>query len=219
MDSESLKLDDVLAQNALLHQLFHSRLWWDSYPEYVGLQSNIKMISRELIRHTHLDNTVEVEGNVTFKGPVVILRHSTILSGAYIIGPALIGEGCTVGPNCFINGHCILGNNVEVGHAAELKCSILMDGCKVFHFSYVGHSILGRNVNVGAGVVTAVRRFDNRSITVRHASGQIDTGRGKFGAIIGDDSQIGIGVRILEGRVIRPQSNVLPGTLVTNNIT
>jgi bifunctional UDP-N-acetylglucosamine pyrophosphorylase/glucosamine-1-phosphate N-acetyltransferase len=211
-------LYDFIKPNPLLYELFQTDSWWDDYKKYIDLQSNIKEITRGIIDDTYIDKSAEIEDNVTIKGPVIILEDCEILSGSYIRGPTIIGSDCGIGPNCLINSYCVLGNGVDVGQGAELRCSIIMDGCKIYHFSYIGHSILGRNVNVGAGVITAVRRFDNSLINIRHKGNEISSQRSKFGAIIGNDTQIGIGVKILEGRVIKPNSKVYPGSLVKNNI-
>jgi bifunctional UDP-N-acetylglucosamine pyrophosphorylase/glucosamine-1-phosphate N-acetyltransferase len=85
------------------------------------------------------------------------------------------------------------------------------------HFSYIGDSIVGRNVNVAAGVITAVRRFDGGTIMVRLPGHDLDTKRRKFGALIGDHVQLGIGVLIYPGRTIEPGVCVPPGFVVRRN--
>jgi len=150
---------------------------------------------------------------------VIIQRGTKIFSGAYIEGPTIIGKNCYIGPNCHIRPYCMIGNDVTIGQGAEIKASILLDKCKISHFSYIGNSLLGRNVNIAAGVITAVRRFDNQNIVIFLPTGkQYDTGKYKFGAIIGDNVQIGIGVLILPGRIIKPNSTVEPGIIVRKNI-
>lgn len=122
---------------------------------------------------------------------ISIGEGTTIEPGVLIQGPCIIGKGCVIRHGAYLRGPLILGDKCHVGHSAELKHSILLDGAHATHFVYVGDSILGNSVNLGAGVKCANLRLDRREVIVPLNGKKIKTGLKKFGAIIGDRSQIG----------------------------
>lgn len=213
-----ITFDSILERCPLLSDFYHDETWFENILKFVDLQINIKNHVRNILSTEYIATNSVIEEGVTIKSSVMILDKVKLLSGAYIEGPVIISEGCTIGPNCNIRKNTILLNNVRVGQGAEIKESVLSDSCKVSHFSYIGNSILGKNVNVSAGVITAVRRFDNQNIKLKIHRKKYDTKKHKFGAIIGDNVQIGIGTLIYPGRIIEPNMVVEPGILVKRNI-
>ena len=153
----------------------------------------------------------EVEENVKIKGPVIIGKGTLVRSGAYIEGPVIIGEDCVIGPNCYIRPFTSVGNRCRVGNGAEIKNSILMDGSKVNHLSYVGDSVLGYGVNIGGGNMMANLRHDGENVKSFVKGNCIDTQRRKFGTVIGDNAKTGAGTLVYPGRKIWPGRTTLPG--------
>ena len=98
-----------------------------------------------------------------------------------------------------------------MGHATEIKNSILLPGSKAPHFNYVGDSILGFNVNLGAGTKISNIRNDRRNILITlHDGTRIDTELRKLGALIGDKTELGCNVVSNPGTIIIPKSMVEP---------
>jgi NDP-sugar pyrophosphorylase family protein len=134
-----------------------------------------------------------------------------------IKGPAIIGDGTEIRQGAYVRGDCFVGGGCVIGHVTELKHSILMDGAKAGHFAYIGDSILGVDVNLGAGVKLANLAFAKGNVTIRTKDSVIDTGRRKFGAILGDGVQAGCnsvtnpGVLVGYGSVVAPLVSVPPG--------
>ncbi|MEM0230856.1 MAG: sugar phosphate nucleotidyltransferase [Candidatus Woesearchaeota archaeon] len=159
-----------------------------------------------------------VEPGATLKGEVHVGRGSIVKSGAYIEGPVLIGENCRIGPNCYIRASTTIGNNCHIGNAVEIKNSVIFDNTNVAHLSYIGDSVLGYNVNIGAGNITANLRHDNGNIKSMVKGILIDTGRRKFGTIIGDNVHTGINTSIYPGRKIWNDKTTLPGEIVKEDI-
>lgn len=122
---------------------------------------------------------------------ISIGKGTIIEPGAYIKGPCIIGENCTVRQGAYIRGDVIVGDHCVVGHDSELKNCIMLNGSSAAHFAYVGDSILGNKVNLGAGSKLANFRLDHKEIFVYFNEEKISTGRRKFGAILGDGTQIG----------------------------
>lgn len=156
-------------------------------------------------------NFGEVEQGAVIKGAVHVGKGTVIRSGSCIQGPVIIGENCDIGPNCYIRPATAIGDGCHVGAFVEIKNSIIMRGTKVPHQNYAGDSIIGENCNLGAGTRVANLRFDGR--TVRADS--IDTGRRKFGAVLGDGVQTGVNVSINPGTVIGGGTRIGPGAVVT----
>jgi len=159
-----------------------------------------------------------VEEGACLSGPIRIDKGARIRSGAYIEGPVVIGEGSDIGPNCYIRPATSIGANVRIGNACEVKNSIIMDGTRIAHLSYVGDSIIGENCNLGAGTVTANIRFDERSINVKIKDERVDSGRRKLGAIIGDGVQTGINLSIMPGVQIGPGAWIAPGLTIYDDV-
>jgi UDP-N-acetylglucosamine diphosphorylase / glucose-1-phosphate thymidylyltransferase / UDP-N-acetylgalactosamine diphosphorylase / glucosamine-1-phosphate N-acetyltransferase / galactosamine-1-phosphate N-acetyltransferase len=122
---------------------------------------------------------------------VSIGKGSTIEPGAYIQGPCIIGDRCIIRHGAYIRGNVIAGNDCILGHSSEFKNTILLNEAHAAHFAYVGDTILGNRVNIGAGTICANLKLDRSSVGIFVNGSWIDTGLRKFGAIIGDGTQIG----------------------------
>jgi acetyltransferase-like isoleucine patch superfamily enzyme len=139
---------------------------------------------------------------------------SRVLSGVVIEGNVVIGANTQIGPNAYIRGATSIGNNCFVGNGAEVKNSIIYHNSYVSRNCYVGDSIVGSHVTLGAGTVTENHRHDGRPHTSVIHGKPVNTGRLKFGAIIGDGVKTGVntsleaGVKIGIGRTTRPGSYV-----------
>lgn len=137
---------------------------------------------------------------------ISIGKGTVVEPGAYIKGPCWIGRDCTVRHGAYVRGDVITGNKCVIGHDTEIKHSILLDYAHAAHFAYLGDSIIGNRVNLGAGTKCANLKLDNHSIKVAYQDNRWDTGLRKFGAVIGDDSQIGC------------NAVTNPGTLLGKNV-
>ena len=144
----------------------------------------------------------QVHSQAVIEGDVFIGEGTLIEAGALICGPVWIGENCRIGHGATLRGNVIVGDGCVVGHAAELKNSLLFSGCDVPHFNYVGDSVLGHSVHLGAGVMLSNYRLIRGNVTVRAASGSVDSGLAKFGALIGDQTEIGCNTVLNPGTII-----------------
>lgn len=149
---------------------------------------------------------------------VIVGEGTKILPGVFIEGSIVIGKNCKIGPNCYLRGSTSIGDNCHVGQAVEIKNSILADGASVGHLSYVGDSYLGKKVNFGGGTVTSNLRHDGTNHRSEVDGQLIDTGRRKFGTIIGDGVHTGINTSIYPGRKLGPNTTTLPGAIVSKDL-
>jgi bifunctional UDP-N-acetylglucosamine pyrophosphorylase/glucosamine-1-phosphate N-acetyltransferase len=100
----------------------------------------------------------------------------------------------------------------------ELKNSLLLDKTNVGHLAYVGDSVLGEKVNFGAGTIISNLRHDGKAHRTMVEGELIDTGRRKFGAIIGDGVHTGIHTAIYPGRKIWPGQTTRPAAVVDRDL-
>lgn len=160
----------------------------------------------------------EVDKDVHVDGYVSMGEGSRLLPGTYIEGDVVIGANCRIGPNCYIRGNTSIGNDCRIGNAVEIKNSLIMDGTAIGHLSYCGDSIVGREVNFGAGTITANFRHDGRNHRSMVGRELQDTGRRKFGAVIGDRVHTGIHTSIYPGRKLWPDTSTRPGDIVDRDL-
>jgi len=162
--------------------------------------------------------TPEILGTVSdaahIEGIIRLGEGSRILPGVFIEGNAVIGKNCKIGPNCYIRGNTVIGDNCHIGQAVEIKNSVLGFKTAVGHLSYVGDSVLGDHVNFGAGTIIGNLRHDGKNHRSLVDGVLVDTGRRKFGAIVGNDVHTGIHTAIYPGRKLAPGSSTRPGDVV-----
>lgn len=164
------------------------------------------------LRENHLDGTVHP--SAVLDGVVTLGQNSRILPGVYIEGNCIIGKNCKIGPNCYLRGNTIIGDNCHIGQAVEIKNSIINSRTNVPHLSYVGDSVIGSGVNLGAGTIISNFRHDGKNHRSQICGQLVDTGRRKFGAIIGDGVHTGINTSIYPGRKLFPGTSTLPGAII-----
>ena len=143
-------------------------------------------------------------------GDVYISRSAKITPTAYIGGPAIICEGAEIRHCAFIRGSAIVGAGAVVGNSVELKNCILFDGVQVPHFNYVGDSVLGYKSHMGAGAVTSNVKSDKTPVSVRYGDERAESGRKKFGAMLGDFVEVGCNSVLNPGTVIGTNTNIYP---------
>jgi NDP-sugar pyrophosphorylase family protein len=110
-----------------------------------------------------------------------------------------------------VRENVIAGDGVVMGNSCEFKNCILFNGAQVPHFNYVGDSVLGHQAHLGAGVILSNVKLDHREIMVAASDGNIATGLTKFGAIIGDHTEIGCNTVINPGSVVGRNCIIYPG--------
>lgn len=156
--------------------------------------------------------TVLMAGAVFMGGRISLGRGVLVESGALIKSPAIIGDYSEIRQGAYLRGYCLTGAHCVIGHTTEVKHSIFLDHAKAGHFAYLGDSILGREVNLGAGTKFANLRFLAGNVAIRTSEGSIDTGRRKFGAILGDKVQTGCNSVTNPGTLIGKDGILMPNT-------
>lgn len=145
---------------------------------------------------------------------VWIARNAKVYPSACINGPAIIDEEAEVRHCAFIRGNAIVGKGAVVGNSTELKNVILFNKVQVPHYNYVGDSILGYKAHMGAGSITSNVKSDKTLVVVRAGDESLATGLKKFGAMLGDNVEVGCNSVLNPGTVIGRQANIYPTSMV-----
>ncbi len=134
-----------------------------------------------------IDSIVEDEADVTF----------SVVRGAHV------GPSATVGPYASLRPGTRLGPHAKAGTFVEIKGSVVGEGSKVPHLSYIGDAEIGRDVNLGAGTITG--NYDSESKAKA-------TTRIEDGAFTGSDTVLVAPVRMGKG------SGTGAGSVVTKDV-
>ena len=170
---------------------------WEALPEIKNfILELIKDLDRnefkEIKENVWVHNSVSIAPSALIEGPTIICKDSEIRHCAYIRGNAIIGEGCVIGNSC------------------EVKNAVIFNKSQVPHFNYVGDSILGYHAHMGAGSIVSNLKSDGKNIIVKDGDEKMETGLRKFGAIVGDNVEIGCNSVLNPGTVVGKNSNVYP---------
>ena len=169
-----------------------------------------------------LEDSVKVGKNVTIE-PFAVVKGNTVLGDGCIVGSfsyvenaiigsnsaikssritdSVVGDNCTVGPNAHLRNTTQVGNNCRIGNYVEIKNSILHDGVKAAHLSYIGDAEVGARTNIGCGVVFV--NFD---------------GRTKHHTTVGDDCFIGCNANLVAPLTVGKGCFVACGTTVDKDM-
>lgn len=176
---------------------------WDALrklPEFV--KSHVRPVQRGRV------------AGAPFIGDQVQIGEGTLIEhGAVVKGPAIIGRNCEIRAGAYIREHVIAGDGCVLGNACEFKNALLFNGVTVPHFSYVGDSILGHRAHLGAGVILSNIKSVKGNVILKHLSGELDTGLRKFGAVIGDNADIGCNCVLNPGSLIGRRTVLYPNIL------
>ena len=144
------------------------------------------------------------------KEDIWIAQNAKVSKTACLNGPLIVDEYAEIRHCAYIRGNAIVGKNAVVGNSTEIKNSILFDGVQAPHYNYIGDSILGYKSHMGAGSITSNVKSDKSIVKVAYNGEKIDTGLKKFGAVIGDYTEIGCNTVLNPGTIIGRNSNIYP---------
>ena len=145
---------------------------------------------------------------------VWIAKDAKVFPSAYIGAPCIIDHEAEVRHCAFIRGGAIVGKGAVVGNSVELKNVVLFDKVQTPHYNYVGDSVLGYKAHMGAGSITSNVKSDKTLVVVKEPGAPHETGRKKFGAILGDNVEVGCNSVLNPGTVVGRRSNIYPTSSV-----
>ena len=196
---EQLKIKNLydLEQTIAADLLKTAEYPWELLPK---ISAFIKQLGATLPK----EKFEEVEENVW------IAKTAKVAKTAFIAGPCIIDEEAEIRHCAFIRGNAIVGKGAVVGNSTELKNVILFNKVQVPHYNYVGDSILGYRSHMGAGSITSNVKSDKKLVIVKCNGAEIETGLKKFGAMLGDEVEVGCGSVLNPGTVVGSHTNIYP---------
>jgi bifunctional UDP-N-acetylglucosamine pyrophosphorylase / glucosamine-1-phosphate N-acetyltransferase len=169
-----------------------------------GINSRRDLAEATLILKDKAINDTMLSG-VTVEDPLTTtiypdarIGRDTIIHPNTYIGPGVeIGRNCHIGPFARLTSSVKIGGNVIIGNFVELVRTVIGDGCRVKHHTYLGDATLGMKVNIGAGTITA--NYD---------------GKNKNKTVIKDNAFIGVGSVLIAPLVVGKNATVGAGCVV-----
>lgn len=169
------------------------------------------VVIRDLKNRFHeVVQSLGTEYNEMEKG---IWVHSTakIDKTVNIVGPCIVGANAHLRHCAYIRENVIIGSDAVVGNSTELKNTILFDKVQAPHFNYVGDSIMGYKSHMGAGAILSNMKSNKTEVSIKLSPEEtIATGLMKFGAIVGDEVEIGCNAVVNPGTIIGRGSMIYP---------
>ncbi|MBP1743398.1 MAG: Bifunctional protein glmU [Firmicutes bacterium] len=151
-----------------------------------------------------------IEGNTVIGGKCMLYPGSRISSSVIesevtiqnsVILSSRIGEKTTVGPYAYVRPDSVIGKSARIGDFVEIKKSVIGDGTKVSHLTYIGDAEIGKNCNFGCG--TVVVNYD---------------GTNKTKTIVGDNSFIGCNTNLISPVKVNEDTYIAAGSTITEDV-
>ena len=158
----------------------------------------------EILPGTILRKGTVIGENCTI-GPNALLEQAVIGNGVTVnasqIYESSVGDKTTVGPFAYLRPHCRIGSDVKLGDFVEVKNSVVGDGTKVSHLTYIGDSDVGKRINFGCGTVTV--NYDRAK---------------KHRTTIEDDAFIGCNTNLIAPVTVGEGAYIAAGSTITNDV-
>lgn len=175
------------------------------FPESVYIEDGVEIgADTEIFGNTELLSGTKIGKNCVI-GTGSRLSEAEIGDNVEVLNSVVlqskIDSGAHVGPFAYVRPNCIVGKNVKVGDFVEIKNSVIDDGTKISHLTYIGDSDVGKNVNFGCGTVTC--NYD---------------GKNKFRSKIGDNSFVGCNTNLVSPVEVGERAYIAAGSTITGDI-
>ena len=199
MSMESIRIENMYdLKETIAAEIFEGKTYpWEVLP----------FIKEFIVK---LGNTLDPEEYDKIGEDIWVAKSAKIAPTVALNGPCIIGKDAEVRQCAFIRGSAIVGEGAVVGNSTELKNVILFNKVQVPHYNYVGDSVLGYKSHMGAGSITSNVKSDKKLVVVKTSEGNIETGMKKFGAMLGDEVEVGCGSVLNPGTVVGSHSNIYP---------
>lgn len=156
--------------------------------------------------NTYVDVGVEI-GRDTLIEPGCVIQGETRIGESVHLKPGCmiessrIGDDVTMGPNAHVRPGNVVGRGVRIGNYVELKNSVLGDGVKADHLSYIGDADVGERASFGCGAITV--NYDWKQ---------------KHRTTIGEGATIGCNVNLIAPVTIGKNAAVAAGSTIDQGV-
>ncbi len=174
-------------------------------PETAYIDSQVK-ISQDVIIYPNVIIEGETEiGEDNIIGPDTLIIDSKIGTANQIekskILESSVASNCNIGPYAYLRPGADIRDNVKIGDFVEIKKSIIGEGSKIPHLSYVGDAEVGSKVNIGCGTITC--NYD---------------GKNKFKTLLKDNSFIGSNTNLVAPVTVGANAFIGAGSTITKDV-
>ncbi len=149
--------------------------------------------------HCVIGNNVQIGPNCLISGSRI--ADGTRLLANCVLESAEVGSDSVIGPFARLRPGTHTHSGVRIGNFVETKNTLVGEGSKINHLSYVGDAQLGSNVNVGAGTITC--NYD---------------GANKHKTTIGDGAFIGSNSALVAPVTVSKGATVGAGSTITRSV-
>jgi len=153
---------------------------------------------------------VSIEGNTFIGEDCTLYQNSRIVDSeigdgvtvtSSVILQSKVGSCTAVGPFAYIRPDSVIGEHVKVGDFVEIKKSVIGDGTKISHLTYIGDAEVGRNVNFGCG--TVIVNYD---------------GKKKWKTVVKDNAFIGCNTNLISPVTVNEGAYIAAGSTITDEV-
>jgi bifunctional UDP-N-acetylglucosamine pyrophosphorylase / glucosamine-1-phosphate N-acetyltransferase len=181
--------------------------WLEKGVSFVDIKSVFIDPDANIGRDTAIYPNVVIEGKSSIGNGCVIYPNTRIIDSTIgdgvtikdstVIESSIIRDGASIGPFAHLRPGSLIGVSAKIGNFVEIKKSVIGDGAKASHLSYLGDAEIGDKVNVGAGTITCNYDGVNKHKTVIEE-----------GAFIGSDTQLVAPVKVGKGAYVGAGSTI-----------
>jgi len=155
---------------------------------------------------TYVDVDVEIGADTLIEPNCVIQGETRIGEGVHLkpgcmIESSRIGDAVVMGPNAHTRPGTVLGRGVRIGNYVEIKNSILGDGVKADHLSYIGDADVGAGASFGCGAITVNYDWKDKNRTT-----------------VGENANIGCNVNLIAPVTIGTGAAVAAGSTIGEHV-
>ena len=203
-DEEELRAAQPMCRQKILEKhLKNGVVIMDSNSVYIDPRVEIAE-GTTLLPGTILRGSTKIGKNCTI-GPNAMIRDCVIGEETEVnasqLNESSVGDHTTVGPFAYLRPNTKVGDHVRVGDFVEIKNSVIGNGTKISHLTYIGDTDCGERINFGCGTVTT--NYD---------------GFKKYRCAIGDDSFIGCNTNLIAPVSVGKGSYIAAGSTITNDV-
>ena len=187
--------------------------------EALGVNDKGQLILVESIFQERIQEELMERGARIVAPHLVFIEYGVEVEGECLVEPfsvirrgARIGRGCVVGPFSHLRSGTVLKEGSEVGNFVETKKTVLGEGAKAKHLSYLGDAEIGAGANIGAGTICANYDGVRKHKTVIEEGAQIGSGSVLVAPVrIGKGAVTGAGAVVTKGRDVADGETVVGG--------
>jgi bifunctional UDP-N-acetylglucosamine pyrophosphorylase/glucosamine-1-phosphate N-acetyltransferase len=129
------------------------------------------------------------------------ISGDVVIKTSSVIAESTIEDGASIGPFARLRPGTVVKRNARIGNFVEVKKSVIGEGSKANHLTYLGDTTVGKGVNVGAGTITC--NYD---------------GKKKHPTVIEDDVFVGSNVELVAPVTVKKGSTIGAGSTITKDV-